>query len=93
MGQYDLWITLGVMFVIFVIILAIKCIPKDKLPYCLGGSRETFVCPARYKKWCAKYGMTPLSNDSAAIAKMDLDEALRKTCELNGKDQSLTKTF
>lgn len=36
--RYHFWIALVVMIVILVIVISIKCIPKHKLPYCLGGN-------------------------------------------------------
>lgn len=43
------------MTIILFVVIVIKCIPKYKLPYCLGGTREqeSFVCIKDYAKWCA----------------------------------------
>ena len=59
MSGYDFWITLAVMTIILLIVVVIKCIPKYKLPYCLGGTREqeSFVCIKEYAKWCNANGI------------------------------------
>ena len=38
MGNLDFWITLVMMTLLFIIVVLVKSIPKDKLPYCLGGN-------------------------------------------------------
>ena len=37
MQNLDFWITLIIMVIIIAIVIAVKAIPKEKLPYCLGG--------------------------------------------------------
>jgi hypothetical protein len=65
------------MSVIFLVVVVIKSIPKYKLPYCLGGTkdREHFICFDQYNAWCQKHHLKPkfdqltLANFNASDAK------------------------
>lgn len=85
MRNLDFWITLLVMVFIVVLISVIKCIPKCKLPYCLGGTKEVekFTCPLEYENWCRKYGL-PSTIPSNTVADMKKSDIIKKTLKMNG---------
>ena len=47
------------MIVVLLVVVVIKSIPKYKLPYCLGGTKDTeqFVCFAKYHDWCRSHNL------------------------------------
>jgi hypothetical protein len=94
MRGYDFWITLSVMTIILLIVIVIKCIPKHKLPYCLGGTREqeSFVCVKDYIKWCKTNGI-PQVVKSDELAKKDKSWVLNETCNRLKIDKSLLTPF
>jgi hypothetical protein len=92
MMRYDFWITLFVMIVILLIVVIIKCIPKHKLPYCLGGTRgqEKFVCFKEYAKWCNLNGIPQVLNQRE-LSDRDKEWAIAETCKRLNIDSKLLK--
>ena len=81
----DIWITGFVMLIVFLIVCVVKCIPKSKLPYCLGGDLpgERFVCPLRYEDWCNDNGFV-VRIPSHQLVKMKNKDAMEITARNNG---------
>lgn len=94
MSCYDFWITLAVMTIILLIVVVIKCIPKYKLPYCLGGTREqeSLVCIKDYVKWCKANGIPQVVKPDE-LANKDKSWVLNETCNRLQIDKSLLTAF
>lgn len=94
MSCYDFWITLSVMTIILLIVVVIKCIPKYKLPYCLGGTREqeSFVCVKEYNRWCNANGIPRVINPDELV-KMNKSLVLEETCKRLNINKSSLKPF
>lgn len=82
------------MVVILLVVVVIKCIPKNKLPYCLGGTRgrETFVCIAKYAQWCKLNGIPPILTKEQ-LSNMTKEEAVKETCNKLGIKEKDLKPF
>jgi hypothetical protein len=82
------------MTVILLVVVVIKCIPKYKLPYCLGGTREQeqFVCIKEYRKWCDSNGIPHILNQSDLMNK-NKSQAMEETCKRLNINRSLLKPF
>lgn len=94
MSCYDFWITLSVMTVILLIVVVIKCIPKHKLPYCLGGTREqeSFICINEYIKWCKANGIPQVIKPDE-MKKKNKAWVVEETCNRLNIDKSLLTPF
>ena len=86
MRNIDFWITFGVMILVLVVVMAIKCIPKNKLPYCLGGTKEAekFTCPLKYIEWCNANGLDAVIPQEL-VADMEKERACKDTIAENIK--------
>ena len=82
------------MTVILLVVVVIKCIPKNKLPYCLGGTREQeqFVCINDYKKWCNRNGIPQVLKQSDLMDKTKT-QAVQETCRILNIDAAQVKPF
>lgn len=82
MNNTDFWITLAVMLIVLIVVTSIKCIPKNKLPYCLGGTKEAekFTCPAKYIEWCNSNDLDPILSQNE-LYDMSKKEACDKTIQ------------
>ena len=71
------------MLFLLLLVTVIRCIPKHKLPYCLGGTceRECFVCFTKYKQWCARNGINQPPLTQEALSNMTPMEAVKATCD------------
>lgn len=89
-------LTLFVMLVLIVLVIAVKAIPKERLPYCLGGDnheffkrntkKEKFVCPKVYNRECDKQGLAKRLSPQEVAQMNSLAEAMEKTRIMNGRD-------
>ena len=64
------------MIVVLLIVTVIKSIPKYKLPYCLGGTKntESFVCFAKYHDWCAAHNLIEIYDQNRLANKTAKDK-------------------
>ena len=79
-SKFEFLIAFSVVIVVIIIVIVLKCIPKSKLPYCLGGSKgmEGFVCPDKWIIYCKKNGITnKLTTDEIASCN-SFDEVMEK---------------
>jgi hypothetical protein len=78
--KFEFLIAFSVVIVVIIIVIILRCIPKSKLPYCLGGNKgmEGFVCPDRWKDYCKQNGIkNKLSNEEIANCN-SFDEVMEK---------------
>lgn len=64
------------MTLVLLVVTVIKCIPKYKLPYCLGGTKNTenFVCFNKYHEWCRSNNLVELYDQNYLADKTDKDK-------------------
>ncbi len=74
------------MLLVLVVVTAIKCIPKNKLPYCLGGTKEAekFTCPLKYIEWCNANGLEAVIPQDLVV-NMEKEKVCKDTIEENIK--------
>ena len=61
---------------VLLVVTIIKSIPKYKLPYCLGGTKnmERFICFAKYHKWCKTHNLVEIYDQNYLANKTHKDK-------------------